>query len=59
MDHLSGTALGFQIDGAADLFCALNPCQITSFYLHPHSFVEVVDATSQKIDGAFAPCAPL
>ena len=29
----TGTALGFQIDGAADFFCALNPCQITSCYI--------------------------
>ena len=28
-------------------------------FLHPHGFVKVVDAISQKIDGAFAPCAPL
>ena len=30
---LTGAALGFQIDGAADFFCALNPCQITGFYI--------------------------
>ena len=29
----SGTVLGFQIDGVADFCCALNLCQITSFYI--------------------------
>ena len=28
-------------------------------FLHPYGFVKVVDTISQKIDGAFAPCAPL
>ena len=55
--YIAGTALGFQIDGAADFFCALNPCQITSFYTH--GFVKMVDAISLEIDGEFAPCASL
>ena len=54
----TGTALGFQIDGADDFFSALNPLPHHKF-LHCHGFVKVFDAISQKIDGAFAPCAPL
>ena len=52
-----GTALGFQIDGAADFLCP-KPL-LDHKFLHPHGFVKVVDAISQKIDGAFTPCPPL
>ena len=56
--HTAGTALGFQIDGAADFFCPLNPL-LDHKFLHSHGFVKLVDTIFQKIDSAFAPCAPL
>ena len=54
----SGTALGFQIDGAAIFY--LGPRTLPELkFLQPRGIVKMVDTISLKINGAFAPCAPL